>query len=355
MRRRILLGVVIVIAAIAAYLLAWPTGIDPAAWNPPPAPELDGVYAPNTRLAEIERLGEGAGIGPETIAIDAQENIYGGMQDGRIVRLKPDGGGAITLATTGGRPLGLDFDERGNLIVADADKGLLAVAPDGTVTVLATEHGGVPFRLTDDVDIGRDGTIYFTDASSKFPLDRYERDLLEHRGNGRLLAYDPTTRATRLLLDQLYFANGVAVSSDQSFVLVNETSKYRVRRLWLDGPRKGQSEVFIDNLPGFPDGISFNGKDTYWVALAAPRNADLDGMLPNPFLRKIVARLPERLAPQPRCHAFVLGLDAAGKVVRNLQDPACSRYGFITAVTEHNGRLYLGSLTEAAIGRFALE
>jgi len=355
MLRRILPGWVIVVAAVVAYLLLWPVRVDPEAWNPPPAPPLRGVYAPNTRLAAAERLGEGAGIGPETIAVDAQGNLYGGMADGRIVRLKPDGGGAATFANTGGRPLGLDFDARGNLIVADGMKGLLAVAPDGKVTVLATEHGGLRFGFADDVDVGRDGTIYFTDASHKFDVAHYNQDLLEHRANGRLLAYDPTTRTTRLLLDQLYFANGVAASPDQSFVLVNETSRYRVRRLWLSGPRQGQNEVFIDNLPGFPDGISSNGAGVYWLALVAPRNSDLDGMLPRPFLRKIVARLPESLAPQPKCHAFVLGLDAGGRVVQNLQDPDCKRYGFVTAVTEHDGQLYLGSLTATAIGRVALK
>lgn len=355
MLRRIVLGLVIVVVVLAAYLFFWPTGLDPEVWNPPPAPALSGVYAPNDRLAGVERLAEGVGPSPETIAIDAQGNIYGGLLDGRIVRVRPDGSGATTFVDTGGRPLGLDFDTRGNLIVADARKGLLAVAPDGKITVLATEHGGIKFGFTNDVDIGRDGTIYFSDASSKFDVAHYTLDLLEHRANGRLLSYDPTTRTTKLLLDGLYFANGVALSPDQSFVLVNETSMYRVRRLWLSGPRAGQNEVVIDNLPGFPDGLSSNGAGVYWLALAAPRNPDLDGMLPKPFVRKIVARLPERLAPQPKCHAFVLGFDGDGKIVQNLQDPACKRFGFVTAVTEHGGYLYLGSLQESAIGRIAIK
>ncbi|MFL6713246.1 MAG: SMP-30/gluconolactonase/LRE family protein [Sulfurifustis sp.] len=354
MLRRIIFGLVVVVIALIAYVLLWPVRVDPEAWNPPPAPALSGVYAPNNRLAAVERLAEGAGVGPETIAIDAQGNIYGGMVDGRIIRVRPDGSGVATFADTGGRPLGLDFDTRGNLIVADGRKGLLAITPDGKITVLATEHGGVKFGFTDDVDIGRDGTIYFSDASHKFDVAHYTQDLLEHRANGRLLAYDPTTRTTKLLLDGLYFANGVAVSPDQSFVLVNETSKYRVRRLWLSGPRAGQNEVFIENLPGFPDGISSNGAGVYWLALAAPRNPDLDAMLPKPFMRKVLARLPQRLAPQPKCHAFVLGLDTNGKVVQNLQDPECKHFGFVTAVTEHNGYLYLGSLLQTAIGRVAL-
>ncbi len=351
----IVVGLVLVIVAAGAYLLWWPVRIDPAAWTPQPAPALAGVYAPNTRLSETERLAEGFGIGPETIAVDAQGNIYGGVLDGRIVRLKPDGSGAATFVNTGGRPLGIEFDKQGNLIVADAAKGLLSIAPDGKITVLTTDADGKPFRLTDGIDIGRDGTIYFTDASYKFSVAETTLDLLEHRGNGRLLAYDPKTGATRLLLDQLYFANGVAVSPDQSFVLVNETGEYRVRRLWLSGPRQGKDEIFIDNLPGFPDGISSNGAGRYWLALVAPRTSDLDNLLPNPFARKIIARLPASVAPKATCYAFVLGLDANGKIVENLQDPGCKRFGFITAVTEHEGKLYFGSLELPAIGRFALK
>ena len=36
---------------------------------------------------------------------------------------------------------------------------------DGEITVLSTEYEGVPFLLTDDLDIASDGMIYFSDAS----------------------------------------------------------------------------------------------------------------------------------------------------------------------------------------------
>jgi len=331
------------------YLLLWPVPIDPAAWTPPEAPELAGVYEPNTRLASVERLGAGAGVGPEDVAIDSQSRIYSGMEDGRILRFQPDGSQPEVFADTGGRPLGLHFDAVGNLIVADADEGLLSIAPDGSITVLSTEQNGVPFRLTDDVDIAADGTIYFSDASNKFSIDKYTLDTFEHRPNGRLLAYDPNAKVTQLLLDNLYFANGIAISPDQSFVLVVETNKYRVQRYWLTGPRRGESEIFIDNLPGFPDGISSNGKDTFWLALALSRE-QVDPILPYPFLRKIIVRLPDALFQTTEGYSFVLGLDMDGRVVHNLQGLSGS-YTTITSVQEHEGMLYLGSIIENAVGR----
>src|SRR5262249_5930564 len=153
-----------------------------------------------------------------------------------------------------------------------------------------------------------------------YPISNFKADVIESQPNGRFLAYDPKTKTTRVLLDKIAFANGVAVSPDQTFVLVNETGRYRVHRVWLSGPKQGQSDIFIDNLPGFPDGISSNGKDKFWLALVTPRDATLDKLLPHPFLRKIVMRLPAFLQPAPKRYSFVLGLDMNGRVVANLQD-----------------------------------
>lgn len=353
MKRAILRLVITAVVGLVGYLLLWPVPIEPAAWNPPTAPELIGIYAPNNDLAKIERLPLN-GFASEDVAIDSQDRIYTGTEDGHIFRLQPDGTRPETLTNTYGRPLGLAFDHAGNLIVADAVKGLLSVAADGSITPLSDRADGVPFNCTNDLDVAADGTIYFTDASYKFPLTELKADLLEHRPNGRLVAFDPKTKQTRVLLRDLYFANGVAVSPDQSFVLVNETGTYSIRRLWLKGEKQGQSEIFIDNLPGFPDGISSNGRDLFWIAIVNRRDASLDFLLRHPFLRKMVMRLPDFLQPAIKRYAFVIALDKDGKVVRNLQDPSPQCFAEIANVVEHKGNLFFGSIGEGAIGRMPL-
>jgi len=355
--KRLFLFLAALLAIVVLYFLFWPVPINPQAWTPPPAPQLTGPYEQNSKLARVLQLGivpPDRGFGPEDVAIDAEDRIYAGFDDGRILRLNGDGGHWEPFADTRGRPLGLVFDSSRNLIVADAVKGLLSVAPDGAVTVLTTEADGLPFGCTNDLDVAADGTIYFTDASSKFHLGNFTADLLEHGGNGRFFAYDPKTKTTRTLLRDLSFANGVAVSPDQSFVLVVETGTYRVHRVWLKGAKQGQSEVFIDNLPGFPDGISANGKDKFWLALVTPRDAALDKLLPHPFLRKIVARLPKLLQPAPKRYSFVLGLDLNGRVVDNLQNGLPGCFAEIANAVEHNGDLYLGSIGESTVGRYHL-
>jgi sugar lactone lactonase YvrE len=338
---------------LLAYLLLWPIPLDPQAWSPPEPPPLsEGIFQQNQRLLATEQFDtEPFGTGPEDVALDEYGRIYVGLLNGTILRYQPDGTRPEAFAETNGRPLGLAFDQTGQLIVADATQGLLSINAAGAVSRLTHEVNGEPIHFADDVDIAADGIIYFSDASTRFGVHNYRDDILEHRGYGRLLSYDPASGKTSVLLDDLYFANGVAVSHDQQAVLLVETSKYRVRKYWLSGPKKGKADVLIDNLPGFPDGVSRGSDGLYWVAVPNPRNALLDQLLPRPFLRKLIYRLPEAVQPQPIRYGMVLGINEAGEVVHNLQDPS-GTVAFITSVEENAGFLYFGSLTQAQVGRF---
>jgi sugar lactone lactonase YvrE len=344
-----------VLALPVLYLLLWPTGMEPVAWTPPPAPSLtEGPYAYNEKLKGIQRLAFGAGAGPEAVAVDAVGRIYTGYADGRVVVLSPDATAWTELVHTDGRPLGIAFGPQGGVVIADAKKGLLHHGKQ--LVELATAADGLAFGFTDDVDSARyDKTLYFSDASHKFGYGRHMTDLLEHGPNGRLLAHDVVTKQTRVLLSGLQFANGVAVGPDDAYVLVNETGAYRVLRYWLKGDKAGTHEVFIDNLPGFPDNITYNGDGLFWLAIFAPRDALLDQLLPgNLYLRTVIAKLPAFLQPKARKHSFVLGLDTDGKVVANLQYAGDDAYAPITSVRQHGPWLYFGSLTYPALGRIPL-
>lgn len=355
-RNKLLAAIVVfIIGAALAYLLFAPVPITPAAWTPPTAPTLTGQYEQNTRLSPVEKLSVGDGHKPEDVALDTQGRIYAGLEDGRIMQIQPDGTQPRVFANTHGRPLGMVFDRAGNLIVADAIKGLLSVSPGGEIKVLATESDGVKFGCLNDLDIGADGTIYFTEASYKYPMSEFRNDVLEHQPNGRLMALNPQMQKPRTLLRGIYFANGVAVSPDQTFVLVAETGRYRIRRYWLKDPKEGMDDTFIDNLPGFPDGISSNGVDKFWVALVTPRQALFDKLLPHPFLRKVVFRLPKALQPAPERYSFVLALDSQGRVIDNLQNGSSDCFAQIANVVERNGSLYFGSIGEDTVGRLRLE
>ena len=357
MLKKIFWVLLIIVILSVIYFLVWPVPVNPVAWEAPPNPGYTGAFARNERLKGIEVFSIGGNHGPEDIALDGQGRIYAATHEGYIVRLQPDGAQPENWVDTGGRPLGIDFDGSGNLVVADAYRGLLSIAPNGKIEVLATIADGIPIRYADDVDVAADGKIYFSDASTKFGAKdwggTYEASLLdinEHGGHGRLLVYDPATGQAGTLLKGLNFANGVAVSPDQSYVLVNETGSYRVIRYWIAGPRKGESEPLIEALPAFPDNISTGLEARYWVALVSPRNPLVDKLSGKPFARKMIQRLPAFIRPKAVPYGHIIAIDGEGKVLEDLQDPD-GTYPINTSVTETKDYLYIGSLVTPVLGR----
>lgn len=357
MLKKILWALVVVIVLLVLYLSFWPVPIDPHAWQAPPNPGFTGPFEVNDYLTDLETFEIAGNHGPEDIALDDQGRIYAATHDGNIVRLQPDGSDPINWVNTKGRPLGIDFDHQGNLIVADAIRGLLSISPEGAIAELSTSAGGVPFGFTDDVDVAADGKIYFSDASTKFQPkvvgDTYiasRLDVIEHGGNGRLLVYDPAAQSTTVLLRDLNFANGVAVSHDQTYVLVNETGSYRVARYWIEGDKKGTSDIFLDALPGLNDNISTGMDGRFWIALMSIRVDILDRFSGKPFLRKVMLRIPDFLAPQAIPYGHVIAVNGKGDILMSLQDPT-GAYPFTTSGVETEDYLYVGSLSAPVMGR----
>lgn len=348
--RHVLWIALVAVLGFAGWLAWGPAPVEPMAWTPPTNPGLTGPFAPNEQLKGATLAKVTPGIGPEDVAFGPDGLLYTGLANGDIVRLKADGSTPPEkVANTGGRPLGLEFDANGALIIADGRRGLVSVAPGGTVTVLAIKADGKPIAFADDLSIAPDGVIYFSDASAR-GYDNFMLDAWEGRPNGRLLSFDPRSGETRVVLDGLRFANGVAVSPAGDYVLVNETFGYRVTRVWLTGPKAGTHDVFLDALPGFPDNLSIDANGMVWVALVTPRDDTLDGLAERPLLRRMLLNLFSLfgMPDQTNRYGWVIGADANGKVVRNLQDPS-GRVHSVTSINRFGDVLVLGSLAMDAI------
>jgi strictosidine synthase len=330
---------------------------DPAPWTPPPAPAFEGVLAPNRVLDQVERWEVPGGAKPEDVVFDTAGRLYAGVEDGRIWRWPvgfPGSGAATLFADTHGRPLGLEVDPRdGTLIVCDAYRGLLRVEQTGRVRVLADTCGDRRLKFTNNAAIASDGTVYFSDSSTRFRIENYKQDLLEHRPNGRVFRYRPSDAGLDLIADGLYFPNGVALAPDESFLLVAQTAGYDILRIPLTGPAAGHPEPFASNLPGIPDNMSSAGDGTYWVAFPSPRLPLIDRLMPHPVPRRAAARLPGRLQPAAKRYGLVAHLGADGLITQSLHGPTGS-YREIVGIREHDGWLYLGSLYETAVGRVPL-
>lgn len=340
---------------LLAYLLAWPVEVEPVAWTSPKDNGYTGQFAQNQHLSQIQRIELTDQIGPEDLALGQDGNVYFALLSGDIQSINSEGKIA-TLANTGGRPLGIEFDQNGNLLVADAFKGLLSVTSKGEVTSLVTEVDGIPVNYADDVDIADNGKIYFSDASTKFHAQRYGTfeasllDINEHGGHGRLIEFDPETKKSQTILEGLNFANGVAISHDQKWVLVNETGTYRILKVGISDSNKGTVETLIDNLPGFPDNISRGENGVYWFGLVSPRSKPLDMLSGSAFLRKVVQRLPAFMRPKAQHFGHIVAVNDNGQVVHNLQDPL-GMFGHTTGALEVGKDLFVSSLHEPALAK----
>lgn len=362
MIRRIALAVIALVGALVLYLVVWPVPIEPVAWEPPPYHGYTGVHAANDKLARLHHIDLKGEIGPEHVALGKDGRLYTTVASGRILRMNADGSGLEVFAEPGGRILGFDFDAAGNLVGADAMRGLISIAPDRKVTVLVDQLGGKPILYADAVVVARNGKMYFSDASTRFsPKDwggTFEasvHDILEQASTGRILEYDPATKATRVVAHGFAFANGVALSQDEQWLFVAETGKYRIWKVAVAAsnlavqPGHAQASVLLDALPGFPDNLMRGQDGRIWAGFAKPRNPAIEDLARKPFLRKVTLRLPRAMWPIPKVYGHVFAFTEDGKVVADLQDPA-GAYPETTAVTETADRLYIQSLHAHTLG-----
>ena len=346
--RKTLLTIGLLVALVGSYFLLWPIEIEPLAWQAPQDRGFIDPYAPNNLLTSATSINLGDHEGPEDATLGADGRIYVTTRDGSIVRVQNRGIDEFTK--TGGIPLGIETASNGDLIVANAVSGIQRIDQSGAVTTLLDEIDGEPLLNANNIGIGPDGIIYFSQSSTKFATSAttgsYEAsllDIMEHGGHGNVYAFNPETGAVRRLMTGLNYANGVAVSDDGDFLLVAETGHYRILKYWLLGDQAGSTHSLIENLPGFPDNIKNGLNGRFWIGFAAPRNALLDQLSDKPLLRKVVQRLPATLRPQAEPLSHVIAINENGEVLMNLHDQS-ARFPTLTGVVETRSSLYLTTL-----------
>lgn len=323
--------------------------IQPVRWHPPaaralPAPDVDD----NLRVIELP------GHAPEDVVADSDGAIWTGVDDGRILRITPDGTCRV-VANTGGRPLGLAVGRHGSILICDSHRGLLRLEPaTGRIESLVTEVVGRPLKFCSNAVESSDGTIYFTESTSRFHYEYYKGSVLEATASGSLFRRTPDGTVTTLA-DELRFANGVALTADESALIVAETTACQVSRYPLTSSGVGAPVPLIANLPAYPDNISLAPDGRIWVALVSGRNAIGEWLAPrSPMLRRALWRLPYRWLPDPTPIVWVISIDPGdGRVCRQLRTTN-PRFGLATGVVEQNGTLWIGCIGASAIARLDL-
>jgi len=326
----------------------------------------EGAYWLNNKLREVTLIGVGRVEAPEDVILDRDDNLYAGSRHGDIIRFfAPDYQRMEVYAHIGGQPLGMAFDRDDNLNICIGGMGLYRVTPQREVQRVSDEtnrswhsiNDDSRLRLADDLDIADDGRIFFSEATTRYEMHEWPVDGLEARGNGRIVCYDPRDGSTRTVLRDLRFPNGIAIASDGLSILFAETWGCCIKRWWFDGPKKGQTEVVLDNLPGYPDNINLASDGNYWLALVGMRCPAYDLALRMPgFRRRMALRVPldEWLFPNINT-GCVIKFNEAGQVLETLWDLGGENHPMITSMREHRGHLYLGGILNNRIGRYKLE
>ncbi|XP_037950939.1 adipocyte plasma membrane-associated protein-like [Teleopsis dalmanni] len=274
--------------------------------------ELEGPLAINKLLDYADHILKNEINGPETI-IGRGDTVYMGLNGGNVAIFKK--GLVMPIFQIGkpckrrsfdeavcGRPLGLAFDTKGNnIIVADAYYGIWRVdLKKYRKTLLVSPKQILPgkfinrkAKIFNGVAVDSKGDIYWTDSSSDFT---FEDSVLAGLTNpsGRLFKYDRSKNISTVLLDELFFANGVAISPQEDFVVVAETGGMRLMKYYVDGIRTGESEIFIDGLPGHPDNLTPD-ENGIWVPLvsSADKNnpSGFAALSQSPQKREFIIRL----------------------------------------------------------------
>lgn len=327
-------------------------------------------------MVPVENCGA---VGPESLAFDAHgEGPYAGVSDGRIIKWDRLENHWVDFAVTSsnrgddvedcggpykehskkehicGRPLGLCFNiASGQLYVADAYMGLVVIEPNGGTATKLISHAveDQPLSFTNGLDIDqKTGAVYFTTSSTKYERRNHVSLILSGDKSGRLIKYEPETEKITVVLNNLTFPNGVALSKDSNYILIVETTNCRILRYWLQTPKAGTLEVFA-NLPGFGDNIKRSPRGGFWVGIHSKRENFIKWILSYPWIGKGLVMLPldmtktySYLAKIKGSSGMAIRLSEEGDVLEVVEDDRSGNRKSISDAEERDGVLWIGSV-----------
>ncbi len=338
--------------------------IHPLAWKAPSDPGTAAATKGREVLTLADKIPLQGWYGPEDIVFDSAGNLYTGVhkgetsfKDGCIMKIDKQGRQEV-FYQAGSWVAGLHFDVAGNLVALSHRQGLIRIGKNKKVEVLADkDESGQRFLIPNGLDIARDGKIYFSNTSeeSAYTIRYGKKIILEMKPLGGLYCYDPATQKVTTLIKGTFFGNGVVLSQDESHLLMVETSQYRILRYWLKGPNAGKTEPFMENLPGFPNGISIREDGSYWLGFTTRRNADLDNIHSKPFLKKLLYGLPSFLQPSAEKFGMIMNISSEGAIINTYFDTKGMVMPEAGAVKEYQGNLYLGGDLLPHIGKLPID
>lgn len=129
----------------------------------------------------------------------------------------------------------VDPNNSSHVYLVDSYHGILMFNTDTgslkTVLNISTDLPNLPSpKFLNDLVILNNGSIFFTDSSSKFARCQVYEEVMMGSNNGRLLHYNPVAHTVSVAVDDLYFPNGVCLSTGGDHILIAETTRARIKR-----------------------------------------------------------------------------------------------------------------------------
>jgi gluconolactonase len=235
--------------------------------KPPRAFELVGL-APSfwqlfDRNAKLTTIATGLGFTEGPVWDTAGFLYVSDEEQNKIYRVYLDGHKETLISL--GDPDGNTFDQQQRLLdTASVLRAIIRVSPDGKYTVLAERFQGQRFNSPNDLVIGPDGAIYFTDPTLDLP--KGEKQETPFQGVYRLAA----DGSVRLLLKDMSQPNGLAFSPDGKRLYVDDSDRrdIRVFDFLRDGTVSNErvfGTEFESGEAGVPDGMRVDVAENIYV------------------------------------------------------------------------------------------
>jgi gluconolactonase len=178
-----------------------------------------------------------------------------------LLRVHPDGRVEALLSI--GDPDGSTLDAKGHLVTtASVLRAIIRFEKDAHYKVLADRYDGKRFNSPNDIVLGPDGALYFTDPTLDLP--KGEKQEIPFQGIYRL---DKRGRV-RLLTRDLAQPNGLVFSPDGKRLYIDDTSKREIRVYDVTAAGELQNgRVFgkEEGRGGVPDGMRVDTNENVYV------------------------------------------------------------------------------------------
>lgn len=240
-------------------------------------------------------------------------------------------------------------------------------APKGSPFRLSIDkmnnENSMPAMFCNDLDVSRDGKrIYFTEPFA-YPGASMGGgavgEAIALGKNGKLWCLNLEDRTIDLVAQGYSFADGVLLEygnsgSRETSVLITETIKFRMMRLFLDGERAGRDQVVWKDLPGMPDGLDRDSKGRIWIGLLKKRSGLVNLIHKHPWIKPLFLRLPESWIPAGKSTGIMALSSDASKVLYYAPHDG-KAINDISVVVPGKDRIYLPRFDRSSRGFYSMK